>query len=781
MSAYAHDETDENARDLVGIHRGMEALWLVAAIVVPLAIAPTDWMQFYAQLPKVASLRIIAGLISILWLVEWLLTDGRIWGDHLRPRWQGWAAFRTWIADRPTRLIILATSAFMAWYLISTALSASFWISVRGGSTVVDGFNLYTMAAYFIIFLNMATHIRSGNQIWRLVAAVSITGGLASLVGLLERMQLLDIGTAFTTRTRIKSTFGNTIFFGAVLTMTIPFTLALYLRATHAAKSTLDSSRSAPFLAVSFLGISVLALQILAMALTVSRGPMISLTAGMLTFLALAAIFLDMRSVLRAAAVLTLATFLAIVTLRAFPERPGNFQPDDGSIFGDRLTETYGEFSGGGLGNRINIWKTSAAMITDDAWLPGEVLPLEPIRPIIGYGPDLYNYLFPFVGNEQSGNQLHAHNHIVHEAVEIGIVGMLLYASVLAAALGGGFWLIYLNRHRYSELQRLLLVAILAALTGKLLEQMTGIPRAGDMVILWMILAALVALPSFAGDTVIASPTRISRVSFPRGTRSIPRLITVSALSLGIVWTMYALNVNYVRGDVHAAQALETDDPNEAIGHADAAVSLSPYPAFYLSRRADVLHKFSELVPAGEAEEFMVQRAYADRIRALELDHPSLNARIKLADASLDLARLGDLEKAREAINMYEYVMEMSPNYPRFHSEVNTAIAVAHIYMDQPELALAQIDEVLAVEKTPALRTRALFIKGATYYESNDNRAAIEALSLALAQNARPSEEAEVHGLLARIYTDIGQADQAKYHLQMLSETTEQPIANDDQ
>ena len=778
MTSHSQRTTATQTKRAIRIRNAMEVLWLVAAVLVPLAIAPTDWMQFYAQLPKVAALRIIAGLIAILWLFEWLLSDRSLLAGHFSINWRGWSAFRGWLSERPTRLIILTTSVFMAWYLVSTALSASFWISVRGGSTVIDGFNLYTMAAYFTIFLSMVTHMRSSGQVWRLIAAVSLMGGLASFVGLLERLEWLDIGTAFTRRSRIESTFGNTIFFGAVLTMTIPFTLALYVRLSHHASGLVARGRLTSTIAIATLGTSYLALQIMAMALTVSRGPMISLAVGMLTFLALGSMFLDVRTVLRAGAVLTLATILAIVSLRALPERANASQPNAVDALGNRFSNVYGEVAGGGLGNRVNIWRTSGAMLTEEAWLPGEDLPLGPLRPIIGYGPDLYNYLFPLVGNENSGNQLHAHNHIIHEAVELGIVGMAAYMSVLAAAVGGGFWLLYMNRRRFSELEKLVVVAILAALAGKLTEQMTGIPRAGDMVIFWMILAALVAVPAFAHANRGGSPQAPPPILAPGFARRLPKLITVSAISLGIVWTIYALNVNHLLADVHAARALQSDNPNDALGHADSAISLAPFPASYLTRRADVLRKFSDKVPKGEAERFMVQRAYDDRISALDVDPLSLNARIQLADAALDLARLGDKAKANEAIETYDYVMAMTPNYFRFHSEVKTAIAVANIYLDQLELAIAKVDEVLAVEQTPNLRTRALFIKGAIYYESDDNASAIEALLLALAQNARPSDEAQVHGLLAQIYLESGDEARAEYHLKMLSQSSEQSIAN---
>jgi hypothetical protein len=50
--------------------RVMEALWLMTAGLVPLLFARPDFMLFL-DVPKTAVLRVLTGLMALLWVVEW--------------------------------------------------------------------------------------------------------------------------------------------------------------------------------------------------------------------------------------------------------------------------------------------------------------------------------------------------------------------------------------------------------------------------------------------------------------------------------------------------------------------------------------------------------------------------------------------------------------------------------------------------------------------------------------------------------------------------------------
>jgi len=58
------------------INRAIELLWLVAVLLLPLAFFGQDCAQSevviaYVEVPKVAVLRTLAGLMAALWLIDW--------------------------------------------------------------------------------------------------------------------------------------------------------------------------------------------------------------------------------------------------------------------------------------------------------------------------------------------------------------------------------------------------------------------------------------------------------------------------------------------------------------------------------------------------------------------------------------------------------------------------------------------------------------------------------------------------------------------------------------
>ena len=62
----------------IWINRGLEVLWLSCVVLVPLAFVDRDYMLSeariaYLELPKIALLRTLVGLMAVLWLIEWAI------------------------------------------------------------------------------------------------------------------------------------------------------------------------------------------------------------------------------------------------------------------------------------------------------------------------------------------------------------------------------------------------------------------------------------------------------------------------------------------------------------------------------------------------------------------------------------------------------------------------------------------------------------------------------------------------------------------------------------
>ena len=229
------------ARFVLWTGRGLEVLWLVAVVMVPLAFIDRDYavseaVISYVEVPKIALLRMVAGLMAILWLLEWAIQGQLPDPSKLNGWWTMsrlsacWAALASWLRDRPTRWLILAVWFFLVTTLLSTILSGSIKTSVWGEIPGQDGYGAYTVASYLVIFGVIATHLRTRPQLWRLLGAIVAMGTLVAGYAVLQHYgrDFLDLTeqTGGGASGRVTSFMGNTIFAAAVMSMTIPISLA---------------------------------------------------------------------------------------------------------------------------------------------------------------------------------------------------------------------------------------------------------------------------------------------------------------------------------------------------------------------------------------------------------------------------------------------------------------------------------------------------------------------------------------------------------------------------
>lgn len=722
----------------------MECLWLVATFTVPLAIVPSDWMLSHIQMPKITLLRALVSLMGVLWAVEYALS-ARI-GGAAGPA-LGLRAFRSWVSQEPSRWVAVVATAFMAVYLLCTLLSTSPRISIWGKSLGGDGYGLYNMLTYYVLFLVVATHLKTRPQLWRLLATIACAGAASSLLGVLERLDLVGLGNG----RRIESTFGNPLFFATYLLLTVPVSLALCLSAAH------GSLRKS---SVALWGL-IIVLQLFAIGLTLSRGPWIALAAGLVGFLTLGAITLDRRSVLTAGVAVGLSLALAAIALRALPPRISDrvlsvreISPEE------RLLSVSSEVAAGGFGTRTWIWRASGELITDRPWFPFDEPSLPFLRQAIGYGPELYSYVYPLTAYPITGLQLEAHNHFIHEAVELGYLGLLSYIALLASAFVSGLALLISRRKAYSWEHRLVLITVLAALGAGVIEQMVGIARVGDLALSWTLLAVLVALPAaMRGEQEQAGTKR-----GPRAVKTtVPALrmafVAIVVITLGVlIWTR---NLSHVLADVAAARAFMTDDLSEALSLADSAVSLAPDAPAYYQARADILSGAQGLDEGLKAE--AAERVYADRLLAFQADPLSARARLGLANAAFNLSRLGYPGKGEEAVRIYQELIGTTPKLLHLHPNLYNLIAIAYMDMGRPQDGLHTVEKLLTMDLKPPQRAKALYLQGVAYSELGMPSEAVAALERSLALDGEPQVEAEAQALLAKLHGELGEVEPASH------------------
>jgi len=378
-----------------------------------------------------------------------------------------------------------------------------------------DSYSAYTFVSYGLLFAVIATHLKTEAQLWRLVGAIVLMGVLAGGYAVFQHYgwDFLDLIEPFG-HTRSTSTFGRTIFAGAVLLMTIPVT-------TVAAARSLTGRMTVTGVALRAAAWSVLlSVQILATMFIASWGPWVGTLAGLAALLGLLAVFAGWRALSRASLVLALGAALSVAVLVSplqsiadkAAERPASIIAGAGSLgaseVSQRLSSLGSQVAGGGLAGRREIWDNTWEVITERPWFGLDHLSLSFLRPLIGYGPEQFRTTYLLVSppnpaaNMLPNEVAHAHNFFFHQGVETGFFGLLTSAGLYLAVFASGGYIWLRQRNSLSGVQKLVLAGLLATLLGRLLEQMVGVARVSDLMVFWVLLAAYAALP-----VLFATPT----------------------------------------------------------------------------------------------------------------------------------------------------------------------------------------------------------------------------------------------------------------------------------
>ena len=237
----------------------IEISWLAALALVPLAFSNPDGVIFFLQ-PKYLILHFVALLIVALWGFEWALGI-----SQQRPASVSVAAIRQWPSRNPRNWALIAAAGFGFSVIISTFLSPLPMVSLWGRDYVELGFELYSVLSLLVIFFAIAVRIRDGDQIRRILWVIAIAGSIAGLYGISQRYGWDPIGNN-AGDARVISSFGNPIFFGSYLVMSVVVTVGLALGPTSNRQRLL-----LPTIAI------LIGLQLAGMWFTGSRGPWVGL------------------------------------------------------------------------------------------------------------------------------------------------------------------------------------------------------------------------------------------------------------------------------------------------------------------------------------------------------------------------------------------------------------------------------------------------------------------------------------------------------------------------
>ena len=744
----------DSKASLLWISRGLEILWLVTIVSVPLAFfkgSEVLSLPFpFIELPKIALLRTLVGLMAILFLIEWGIKS-RI--PHIPlvpsagPRGQ-LNRMKSWLGSHPANWVTLMVMVFLASIISSTVLSERLLLSVWGEIPGRDGTAAYTLIIYVLFFLLLVTHIKTRAQISRLMAGIIVMGVLVSGYGVLQHFgqDFFDINKG-PESLRITSTIGNAVLAGSLILITTMVTLI------SAGINLRESIKTRRFWGKLGLWSLALAVQLLGLIFTFSRGPWVGLIVGVISLLLLTAIFVNRQTVAKYTLMLLAAGVFVLITV-SIPYQPKLQQsPEDAIGYDPLLQDIAGRFvsigtegTTGTLGIRFRIWRDSSQLILHRPWFEFDDQTMFFARPIIGYGPDLFRSTFLLesrpVGPNLGIGTNQAHNYFLHNGVELGILGMVASLGMFIAIFLAGGYQLFRESRRYCLAPKLLLVGLLSAFAGRFVEQMVGVASVSDLTIFWALLAVFVALPAVIksrdDSTNMLSrpiPSRNRSDSVRRKEpntskaliSSLWRPAAIVFLVAGISILTWQKTINYARA------SMEITNLNELYRRGDfrageerlqRAIELAPDVYPYRNLLAEVYTAFylaGGQTSGGPQRECTLQAGnvpydlcLARKAQAMNLlgqaQRPLDNRAVfALISTTLSLASLtGDPELLGDAAKLYQRLGKMMPH----DLQSRVMLAAVHIEAGQPQEAFPPLVEALAISGNTEHRATVLTLRG---------------------------------------------------------------------
>ena len=781
------------------LNRAMELLWLLAVFLVPLAFFGQDYAKSeaviaYVEVPKVALLRTIAGLMAVLWLVDWGLYSSLQSGNSISLKnlrsmpAHGLVWLRNGARRRPHRWPMLAVGFFLGTTFLSTALSGSFRVSFWGEVPGQDSYSTYTVVAYVLLFTMIATRLKTRSQVWRLLGAIVCMGVLVSGYAVLQHYGQDPLHLSESTGGWTTSFMGNRIFAAAVIMMTIPVTIVAAVASLFRFPQADDIAKSKAsqwVLGLAILGTWVIALsiQILGLIFTFSRGPWVGSVFGLALMVILVAVFVGRMGLNRLALVLGLACVVTVIVfLNPTPvDRSDSSQrtspiavaldPTAGDV-ADRFGSIGGDVLGGFSGGRLTHWKVSWELINDRPWFAFDTLGLRWLRLLVGYGPDLFRYTYLLDSTAEGPDRFltapdHAHNYFIHQTVEQGFLGTLSSLGIFVAVfLAGGYQLRRFGS-KMDLAHKLVLIALLSVLAGRALEMLVGVARVSDLTVLWGLLGLFAALTMAmrtsepAPNLMRESPSR-TRTGTSRGLW-VWKLVVVACLIGAILNLTWMKGVSYPLAAVQAGHALKhyrQGDLPPALDAIDKAIAIAPDVPVYYNWRGSVLSAYRSGLPGPQETSCGSRKEIPYRTCLAELTHQSnldasvqrpfeFRSRIALARSAFNLGRYD------ESIRYYQESLDLVPGSWGLRNNIASAL----IHIGRPGDALGSLQESLAITKGTATSIHALIIRARAYVDLGRYEKAIGDLDRALEISP---DSAPAHAGKAVAHAHLGDDVQAR-------------------
>ena len=378
---------------------------------------------------KLTLLRSIALVMIAAWLIKTL--------EEVRGATpsEGHSSLRLWDRIRNTPLM-LPTLFLAGVYLISTLGSVTYQVSLWGSYQRLQG--TYTTSAYLVLFLLILQNLRHPSQVRRLVTTAIVVSLPISMYGLIQHYGLDPLPWGGDVSRRVAANMGNAIFVAAYLIMIVPLTLSRVVESFSAILADEETDWQHIILATSYL--FILALQLICILFAKSRGPWMGLMGGLFFFVLLLTLVRRWKMAMYVwiTAAVIAGLFIVFLNLPRTPLEPLRELP-----YLERLSHFLETETGTGK-VRVLIWQGAMQLISPHPpieYPSGQKDALNPIRPLIGYGPEAmyvaYNRFYPpdlahYEARNASPDR--SHNETLDALVTTGLIGFVVYMFLFAFA-----------------------------------------------------------------------------------------------------------------------------------------------------------------------------------------------------------------------------------------------------------------------------------------------------------------------------------------------------------
>jgi hypothetical protein len=723
------------------LDRALEATWLAAAFLIPLMVMHEEFMLGFIQVVKVSVFRTFALLLIGLIAFDWALhtREERSEGSTARgPIVETWRRLSAY----PGRWVIYSVVAVLLANVVSLLLSPVKAIGWSGIDVGWDTYGLYSILGYLVFFAVLVAKLKTQAQIERLIWMLTTVSVVASVYGVGQHFGWDPFRTDSSPVLRAGMTFGNPIFGPSYLAMTIPLTIAAII----------PYRDRMPAVTHVWIGAGSIAAQFAAIVFSQSRGPLLGLIVGIAVLLVIIAWVQGWRQLTRPALIVFVAISMTVV-INAIPV----VNHTSGESFGYRVLN-LGPSVSGGTQNRLTIWDTSWDVFTNIPWPDTSKVPSIPdlstvsLRPLIGYGPDMFGYAYPLAGDTDYTNELatHGHNFIVHTIIELGLFGVAAYLSLLGSVAIILYRVLARARSReYPDWLAYLAIGLAAAMSSRVVEQLVGKAQVSDLHLMWMLIALVVVLGFLASnrESLAEEPVadvanrrerrRGGRVLYKRSaaSTSFARLMLagVIAIMIGFIWTHTVANV-FISSIIvkNARDNAAAGESQPALEGFQKAINLAPASAVNKFNFASFLAQAGLQVERPIDERIRLLHEADDAIRkVLERNPMDERAWVLHGEYSRGIAVL-DSSRREEAVLAAETLVNLMPGF--WQPRINQALSLVMIGL--PESSLEVVQEAKELRGLESPGAGLIYFVEASAYEALGRKAeAIEAAHCSLAHH----------------------------------------------